>query len=1118
MDAFKQEETTLGDIMGYYKNGDTWYEDDTLQTEVDALFAALCDVKLHTLMAPEDGKTASDAIMDAFAQAETTLGDIMGYYKDGDTWYVDDGTTGDDRTEADALFAALCGVKLHELMNPGENRTASDVVMDAFEAAETMLGDIMGYEKEINQEYDPNEAATNENYDVDKYTWYSVDEETGVRTVVSGIGAIVAGYSLVDIMENGLNTDEIMEDLTLAEVFNLEKLENLPVYVYNDDQIILIQNPPTIDVWVDGEGAQASAIIGALAGYNVSELDSKIDTIKIGQVIGVVNYDGGYYTWSVEEDGSSKYIILTLDDSVTSEFADVSLEALSNGELETTIERIELGKFLGLTKREGVWYEYDEETDSYVEADGIMGIVAGATTSTIEQTIEDTKIGDLAGFKGIQKKDEHGNPVYDENNELVYVWYEEYYGENHDDNVKASGILGGLADLSVSDLTDGNSTALTDAVQKLQVAEVLGYTLNSNGVWEDSEGVPLSGIMASIAGTEIGQLSSKIDDITIAEILGYKDNGDFWYIDNNDNNSFDENVDEKVTGILAVVAGSSSSSLKNDIEGATIGDIAGFVPIQKKDEHGNPVYDENNELVYVWYEDYYGEDSENNKEASGILGALAGLSVSDLTDSDSTALTDAVQKVQVAEVLGYTLNSNGVWEDSEGVPLSGIMASIAGTEIGQLSSKIDDITIAEILGYKDNGDFWYIDNNDNNSFDENVDEKVTGILAVVAGSSSSSLKTDIEGASIGEIAGYVSIEETDENGDSITVWYEEYYGEGDSRNVKATGILGALSNVSVSDLTDSDSTALTDAIKNIEVADALGYEYDSVTKKWYSSKPYTSANEVKGIMAQIAGTKIGSLNSDINSMTIGKMAGYYQKDGQTGEGKPWYTDENCTIPATGMLASLADLTIDKLTDSDELSNKISDINIGVVLGYEERVDGWYDNGVKVTGVIGALAGSTIATINTDIEEKYMGDLLGYIKVEGVWYVTYVAEGSPQNEEVDSLMNAVANSKFSELDTLYSKLTVNDVIPNRTGFLLFIDGDATLDNMGSAVTKAFDNVTVQQLLDEDIVQIDSGTQNTLDMLLPEDTNGDGLEDWRNQKLPDSFNYIINKLISKIPMMP
>jgi hypothetical protein len=330
--------------------------------------------------------------------------------------------------------------------------------------------------------------------------------------------------------------------------------------------------------------------------------------------------------------------------------------------------------------------------------------------------------------------------------------------------------------------------------------------------------------------------------------------------------------------------------------------------------------------------------------------------------------------------------------------------------------------------------------------------------------------------------------------------------------VEATGILGALAGLTVSKLTDG-SNALTDKVQSITVADALGFTY--ADGKWHDG-----SGEVTGIMAQIADKKIGSLSTEINNMTIGKMAGYYQKPGFEGEGDPWYTDEACTVEATGILGAMAGLTVDKMTNPEELSKKIQNVHVGDAIGYYEYNGVWYKDEAhtqKVTGLMGTIANSTISSIEDTINDQYMGDLLGYVVVDGIWYESYDPGNlsAPATKKADTLMAAVAATKFSELGTLYTKLTISDVIDADTlnsGFLVLIDPDTNLCDLGSEVNSIFQDSTLETFISNGLINIDTDTQAFLDMAAP---------GWKNQKLDNAFQFIIDAIIefysSKIPGM-
>ena len=1103
----------LGDVMGYEYvvvstdpvTGDDVYgwrsvDEEGNYTEIDAMTAALCDIELSKLFDPgvdEDGNelTQKDILLEAFDTK--SLGDLMEYYYEDGVWYVDD--TKAERV--DAMTAALCTITIAELLDPGMDEdgnalTQKDILLNAFDEQGTMLGDIMGYEKEA--ELDENGDPVLDENGEPVYIWYEVVD--GVRgNEVTGVGATVASYKLSDMMDGGFNTDDIMEDMTIASIYNLSEVTDLPVYISTDlNNSVVLDDENKISVWVDEAGEPASNLIGALAPYNVESLDKEIDKIVIGDIIGIVSYNGNNYTW--EYDKANERIILTEDNGVTAEFADLSINDISNGGLDNKVKTVQIGKFLGYTYDPVTEKWYDGEISEENVVDGIMGTVAGATADNLDSTIDGTMIGDIAGFTKVEKLDGEGNPVHDENGDIVYIWYED------DTKTKeAGGILGALADLKVEQMTDND--LLSEKIKTITVADALGYEQGDDGNWYEDKNAPetkIDGIMGQIAGTPIGELNDEINDMQIGKIAGYeykqKVDGEgnpvvdgegnpvyAWYdgaeeatgilaaladlsvdemtdsdkltekvqtitvadalgYEQGDDGNWYEDVNDpetKIDGIMGQIAGTPIGELNGEINDMQIGKMAGYEYKQKVDGEGNPVVDGEGNPVYAWY--------DGAEEATGILAALADLSVDEMTDSDK--LTEKVQTITVADALGYEQGDDGNWYEDVNDPetkIDGIMGQIAGTPIGELNGEINDMTIGKMAGYYQ--------------------------------------KPGYEG-------------ENDP-------WYTD-----EACTKEASGILGALAGLTVSQLTDG-SDALTNKIQNITVADALGYEQGD-DGNWYEDVDNPST-KIDGIMGQIAGTKIGSLNSEINSMTIGKMAGYYQKPGFEGENDPWYTDEACENEAGGILGAMAGLTVDKMTNPDELSKKIQNVHVGDAIGYYEYDGEWYKDEAhtqKVTGLMGTISGSTISSIENTINEQYMGDLLGYDNVDGVWYQNGVAVDS-------ALMIAVSDTKFSELGNIYETLTINDILPEeeRTGFLKFIDGTKTLDNIGSAVTDAFDNVTIGELIKKDengnqIIKLDDSTASMLDFALPADENGDGVKDWRQQPLPLAFDYIISGLLSK-----
>ena len=267
--------------------------------------------------------------------------------------------------------------------------------------------------------------------------------------------------------------------------------------------------------------------------------------------------------------------------------------------------------------------------------------------------------------------------------------------------------------------------------------------------------------------------------------------------------------------------------------------------------------------------------------------------------------------------------------------------------------------------------------------------------------------------------------------EEIIVWY--------SNGAPADKLMNAFADKTVDWLGSSVST--------LKLADVLGYRmYDG---EWYSWE-VQSVNDADAIvlnpgspiMSEIAGTAIGEMGDiedTIKDIQIGTLLGYesirdendvhlYWSTGVDGDGNP--------VEATGITASIADLTINELADGSTLQATVDDISIADVLGYTKGEDGkWYKDGVVVTGPMAALAESKVGSLSDDINSIAIGEMLGYTPV----YITDAdgnetishwenADGAPVEglmgafvdlsiedmKDNDTIMNAVHDVKVSDV--------------------------------------------------------------------------------------------------------
>lgn len=157
----------------------------------------------------------------------------------------------------------------------------------------------------------------------------------------------------------------------------------------------------------------------------------------------------------------------------------------------------------------------------------------------------------------------------------------------------------------------------------------------------------------------------------------------------------------------------------------------------------------------------------------------------------------------------------------------------------------------------------------------------------------------------------------------------------------------------------------------------------------------------------------------LGSVYIGNVENYtcYDAEGNVG-GDPkddtsyWMTADGVKI--TGIEDIIADFSLnDFLSGNINTNNLFDEICIGDIFGYTKNGEEWYDkDGNKVTGVIGAFAGSSIHSISTDINDVMIGDVLDYQQNEdGDWYKE---NDAGELEKVSGVMAVFAGSKINEI--------------------------------------------------------------------------------------------------------
>ncbi|MBR2371440.1 MAG: hypothetical protein IKA90_01055, partial [Clostridia bacterium] len=257
-----------------------------------------------------------------------------------------------------------------------------------------------------------------------------------------------------------------------------------------------------------------------------------------------------------------------------------------------------------------------------------------------------------------------------------------------------------------------------------------------------------------------------------------------------------------------------------------------------------------------------------------------------------------------------------------------------------------------------------------------------------------------------------------------------------------TGLMKALENSTIGSIQTD--------VMDIKIGTILDYNYGKTTGLWSDKK----GNVVSGIIAAVADLTPQTLSTGINKISIGTVLGMYQKDGV------WYKDQNCTIKATGINAVLAKYTVGGDTG---ISVALDQIKLGEIMGlYQGKDNKWY-NDEKCTIPAENLSAS----------------------VADLTFATFTAD---------------------KIETIVKDLKVGDIFDTE-GSKLFslISNDTNIENLPSAMQNAMEEITVQDAMDLNIIELDSTAQTKLNSIFnPMSIN------WKTLKLKEFLSALINAI--------
>ena len=734
----------------------------------------------------------------------------------------------------------------------------------------------------------------------------------------------------------------------------------------------------------------ASMTIGSIMDGGISSLFSDLKDMTLGELL---------KTFGMGDEMSG--IMNTLKDLTLDELMSGGYNSLLLGEI-LSYERAEYNGTTTITAEET--FTKGDKTIYVATVGGQLVISADGTTwydGKLTCKVEPHTHVDSCGTEGAytcgKEAHDHGFDCYG------YVWYQECTNKDADHDhsgelkktkeqdglpidvwyVEVTGMYDALAGLTIGDLTAGG-----DVMNTLLGKLTLGDVMQSN----------LPPMLESLKDTPISQLSGAIDTVKVGDFVGFKrsevdvagwgavidgsvyqhtderlakiDGTKYYLAELTCEESHTHPVDcytciwyakdgvtplggvEKALADKVIDDLSDFKSILNDL---TLGDVMSPVPDILKSLANTPINELNTaiESLYVgellgykkggdiWYKKCENaectETSHTHKqfdghdyaELTGIEKVLAGKKLNDLKD---------MNKILDEVTLGEVMQDN----------LPDMLKSLKDVKISELGTKMNELYVGELLGYKKDGDVWYKKcenaectetSHTHKQFDGQDYAELTGIEKVLAG------KTINELQDMNAIFNDVTL--------------------GDVMQDNLPDMLKSLA--------DTPISGLSGALDGLYVGEMLKYTrtLDCGESHDHTDDCYKWLNEgapVDGMMAKIANKKVGNMGTignDIQGYSIGDIMGRKDSD-------------------SAIIKALYD------TPVGDIGTKMNDIQLGTAMGYysdlvcaKTHTHGkgcyiWYTNEEHTTTVGApqkAFVDYTLSGIGAGISNITLGELV-----------------------------------------------------------------------------------------------------------------------------------------------
>lgn len=361
---------------------------------------------------------------------------------------------------------------------------------------------------------------------------YTYDETTDTwmdngEPVSDTLSNIVADIEIVEIMDGTLSVNTMFDGVKVGEFMGYDFDENSGKWFHNNEEI---KDKLSLAI------AKIDASTLTSGNLNINTI---VEGLKVGDILGY-KYNEATDSWSTK-DGTE------ISDALTKKFVNFNMVDLIDGNfsIDDLATGLKIGDVMGYTydQTSGKWFDGDKEitdklTSNFADQD-IQNLINNGLDMT--SLVSNMKVGELMGYSYDTTK----NAWYKGGSRITNVLTIKFIEQNASSfangtldinaiaqDIKMGDLMGYTFDSTTSKWYDANEIEVTDRLTINIASQTLGSLSESNFKFETLvDGVTLgslitindssSAIMKKLKDTEINQISQKLNELYIGDLLDF---------------------------------------------------------------------------------------------------------------------------------------------------------------------------------------------------------------------------------------------------------------------------------------------------------------------------------------------------------------------------------------------------------------------------------------------------------------------------------------------------------------------------------------------------------------------------------------------------------------------